>query len=120
MLPNGKHRKTPTSQGNDIGIFTEERTGQYGTYIAVLFSPQAQEFIYDNIGAIVGAKNEKEDRLSEFHGRPWTEAHDECLIDLFQKNVPVSEIAATLKRTEGGIRSRLKKLSLIENKSDAN
>ena len=118
--PNGKTRKLPTEQGNEIGIFTEERTGQYGAYITVLFSSSAQQFIYDNIDAIVDSKREKEDPLSEFHGRPWTEAHDECLIDLFKKNVPVSEIASTLKRTDGGIRARLKRLGLIENRSDAN
>ena len=32
---------------------------------------------------------------------------------------PVKEIAVTLKRTETGIRSRLKKLGLIERRSDA-
>ena len=119
IQPNGKNRKLPTEQGKELGIFAEERTGQYGTYITVLFSQPAQQFIYDNIEAIVGSKNEKEDSLSEFHGRPWTEAHDECLIDLFKKNVSVSEIAFTLKRTDGGIRARLKRLGLIENRSDA-
>lgn len=119
IQPNGKNRKLPTEQGKELGIFAEERTGQYGTYITVLFSQSAQQFIYDNIEAIVGSKNEKEDPLSEFHGRPWTEAHDECLIDLFKKNVSVSEIAFTLKRTDGGIRARLKRLGLIENRSDA-
>ena len=118
--PNGKTRKMPSDQGREIGIFTEERTGQYGTYVTVLFSSSAQQFIYDNIDAVVDSKREKEGPLSEFHGRPWTEAHDECLIDLFKKNVPVSEIASTLKRTDGGIRSRLKRLGLIENRSDAN
>ncbi len=119
VQPNGKNRKMPTEQGKKLGIFTEERTGQYGTYTTVLFSPSAQQFIYDNIDAIVGSKNEKEDPLSGFHGRPWTEAHDECLIDLFKKNVSVSEIASTLKRTDGGIRARLKRLGLIENRNDA-
>lgn len=113
VLPNGKNRKMPTEQGKEMGIFTEERTGQYGTYTVVLFSPTAQEFIYDNVDAIVASKAEKDDPLSEFHGRPWTEAHDERLIDLFNKNVSISEIAYMLKRTDGGIRSRLKKLGLI-------
>lgn len=118
-LPNGKNRKMPTALGRELGIFAEERTGQYGTYITVLFSPSAQQFIYDNIDTVVESKNEKDDPLSEFHGRPWTEAHDKCLIDLVQKSTPVSEIAFTLKRTDGGIRARLKQLGLIENRSDA-
>ena len=51
-------------------------------------------------------------------GQPWTTTHDEILTDLFRKQVPVKEIAVTLKRTEIGIRSRLKKLGLIERRSD--
>lgn len=116
---NGKNRKLPTAQGRELGIFTEERTGQYGTYTVVLFSPSAQQFIYDHIEAIVNSKKEKEDPLSDFHGRAWTAAHDERLIELFQKNVPVSEMMDILKRTDAGIRARLKRLGLIENRSDA-
>lgn len=56
-LPNNRHRKSPTAQGNGIGIFTEERMGQYGKYVAVLFSSSAQQFIYDNIEAIVAFKD---------------------------------------------------------------
>mgnify|MGYP007113991154 CR=1 FL=1 len=41
------------------------------------------------------------------------------LVDLFNKNVPVSEIAATLMRTETGIRAKLKKMGLIDNRGDA-
>lgn len=118
MLSNGKNRKVPTPQGNEIGIFSEERNGQYGPYVAVLFLPKAQQFIYDNIEAIVEAKFEKQDPLSEFHGRPWTEIHDERLAELFKNNASVSEMAFELKRTEGGIKARLKRLGLIENRSD--
>lgn len=119
VLPNGKSRKMPTEQGREMGIFTEERTGQYGTYTVVLFSRPAQQFIYDNIDAIVASRAEKDDPLSEFHNRPWTEAHDERLIDLFSKDVSVPEIALTLKRTDAGVRARLKSLGLIENISEA-
>ncbi|MBE6651327.1 MAG: hypothetical protein E7613_08450 [Ruminococcaceae bacterium] len=58
VQPNGKTKKLPTEQGKELGIFTEERTGQYGTYISVLFSSAAQQFIYDNIDAIINFKNE--------------------------------------------------------------
>lgn len=125
VQPNGKSQKMPTEKGKELGIFVEERSGQYGTYKVVLFSQTAQQFIYDNIEAIVATKNEKseksekKDNLSDFHGRPWTEAQDERLTDLFENNASVSEIAFTLKRTEDGIRARLQRLGLIENKSDA-
>lgn len=56
-MPNGKNKRIPTSDGNGLGIFTEERTGQYGTYLTVLFSLNAQQFICDNIEAIIDYKN---------------------------------------------------------------
>ena len=52
-------------------------------------------------------------------GIAWTPAHEECLVDLFSKNVPISEIAVTLMRTETGIRAKLKKMGLIDNRADA-
>ncbi len=113
---NGKNKKMPTSNGNDIGIFAEERTGMYGVYTVVLFSTKAQQFIYDNLDSIVDSKKESR---SEFQGCPWTKEHEDSLIDMFNKGVPVREIAATLKRTETGIRARLKKIGLIEKRSDA-
>lgn len=109
----GKVRKLPTEQGRELGIFTEERTGMYGSYVTVLFSPSAQQFIYDNIEAAVASRSEQEDPLAEFHGRPWTEAQDESLADLFGRHTPIPEIAFALKRTESGIRSRLKKRGLL-------
>lgn len=109
----GKVRKLPTEQGRELGIFTDERTGMYGTYVTVLFSPSAQQFVYDNIDVFVASKSEQEDPLAEFHGRPWTEAQDESLADLFRKDTPIAEIAFALKRTESGIRSRLKKQGLL-------
>lgn len=109
----GKARKLPTEQGRELGIFTEERTGMYGSYVTVLFSPSAQQFVYDNIEAAVASKSEQEDPLAEFHGRPWTEAQDESLADLFGRHTPIPEIAFALKRTESGIRSRLKKRGLL-------
>lgn len=57
-LPNNKHRKKPTAQGNEIGIFTEERMGPYGKFTAVLYSSSAQQFIYDNIDALIAFKEQ--------------------------------------------------------------
>lgn len=119
-LPDGKTRRTPTTQGIDIGMIAEERAGQYGSYIVVLHSPESQQFIYDNIDAVVAYKCKKDSEALGLQGQPWSTTHEECLVDLFKKNVPVAEIAATLKRTRGGVRARLKKLGLIENRSDAN
>lgn len=50
----GKQTKRPTEQGREMGIFTEVRMGRTGEYTAVLYNRKAQEFIIDNIDAIMG------------------------------------------------------------------
>ena len=111
----------PTKRGTELGIFTEKRTGINGEYAVVIYNKDAQQFILDNIEAIVHHINtaKKDTGFHESHGQAWTPGHDECLVDLFNKNVPVGEIAVTLKRSEEGIRARLKKLGLINHRSDA-
>ena len=119
----GKKTKAPTKQGNAIGITTEERVSQSGMYLVTVYNAEAQQSILDNIDAVIEINNQKSIKAAgheDFRGQPWTSTYDETLIDLFQKNVPVSEIAITLKRTEDGIRARLKKLGLIDKRSDAN
>lgn len=53
----GKKRKKPTSNGKSIGITTQVHTGQYGEYEMVLYGKEAQQFILDNIDAIVAKNN---------------------------------------------------------------
>lgn len=129
VRPDGKTRKLPTAQGRELGLFTEERTGQYGSYLIVLFAPSAQQFLYDNIEAIVVAKQEKsakrekrrkDDPLAAFHARPWTEAHDARLTELLRNGTAVSDMAFALKRTEDGIISRLDELGLTDSDRTAN
>ena len=116
----GHHAKLPTEQGKSIGISTEERNG---TYRVTVYNTDAQQFILDNIDAVIEINNRaRTDKVekAELQGQPWTRNYDEVLIDLYKKNVPVGEIAITLKRTESGIRARLKRLGIIEKRSDAN
>ena len=56
IIVSDKGRKVPTQQGIEMGIFTQEKMGQYGPYMAVLYSQQAQRFIYDNLEAITSSK----------------------------------------------------------------
>jgi hypothetical protein len=44
----------------------------------------------------------------------WTEDEEALLIEMFENNVPFEDIASKLKRQTGAIRSRLRKLELIE------
>ncbi len=116
---NNNDRETlcPTPQGIEMGITVEKRLGPQGEYTVIVYNRSAQQFILDNLDAFC-SKNEETEK-GEYQGQPWSEEHQACLIELFQKGVPVNEIAVTLQRTPGGIRARLKRLGLIENRSDA-
>lgn len=56
---NNKNRKQPSVKGNSLGIFSEQRVGQYGTYEAVLYDRNAQQFIIDNLDAVIHINNLK-------------------------------------------------------------
>jgi len=118
-LADGRNTKRPTEQGEVLGISSETRRGMNGKYVVVVYSKDAQQFILDNIEAIVANNSNISAEKAGNQGHVWTAAHEECLVDLFNKNVPVSEIAVTLMRTETGIRAKLKKMGLIDNRSDA-
>lgn len=112
--PNGKNAKHPTEQGEKLGIFLEDRMGGKGPYTVTLYNEAAQRFIVDNIDTIVAWNISKQEENAENQWKPWKESHDECLADLFNKNVSISEIAVTLKRTEKAVILRLKTLGLIK------
>ena len=102
--------KRPTGQGESLGIGVENRTGMNGQYTVVVFNIEAQHFVMDNLDAVVEhARSKKENQ-----GQPWSIEHDQHLRDLYQKNIPIKEIAVTLKRNSGAIRARLKKLGITE------
>lgn len=50
---NNKNRKRVTSAGVDLGLTEEERLGQFGRYFAVTYDKSAQQFIIDNLNAII-------------------------------------------------------------------
>jgi len=55
-----KRRKSVTSQGEQIGIVGEVRSGQYGEYTAIFYNSNAQQFLIDNLDEIVDCwKNKK-------------------------------------------------------------
>lgn len=104
----GKSTKRPTQQGENLGIHLESRMGLDGIHFVVVYDLAAQHFIIDNLDAIIAFLNTNK----ENQGKPWTKEHDHCLQDLYEKGIPVSEIAITLKRNSKAIRARLKKLNL--------
>lgn len=112
-LPGGKRTRRPTEAGRNMGISAVERVGDRGPYQAVVYDVSAQQFVVENLDAVQPALRAQR----ELQGTPWLKAHDDCLIDLYQKSVPINEIAVTLKRNAAEIRKRLKKLGLTHGNS---
>lgn len=110
----GKRNKYPTSHGSDIGIIAETRHGHYGDYTALLFSPAAQQFIFDNSDAIIHYRDTEKSAPGTKHGQPWDENQDTQLITMYTEHQTISEMAAKLKRTKSAIRARLRRLGLLQ------
>ena len=56
---NGSNVKRPTARGEELGISTEVRLGYVGRYTVILYNRIAQQFIVDNIEAIIDINNRK-------------------------------------------------------------
>lgn len=107
----GRTAKRPTEQGVEIGILTEERTGQEGRpYMAVLYSRNAQQFIVDNLDALQPFVRQPR----ENKGQPWTAEQDAQLEELWRKGVSSDEIAREMGRSGMAIRARLTKRGLLK------
>ena len=113
--PSGTKNKRPTEAGRKLGIATQQRTGLNGDYTAVVYDRQAQQFILDNLDAIISINAAP---LHENQGKPWEAEEDAYLRRAAQTNVDVKEMSAELKRTRAAIRARLEKLGLTEKKHE--
>lgn len=118
QLPSGKETKLPTPQGRGLGLITQEFRGENSVYSVVLYKPEAQQFIFDNLDAIEQLNREK-GGSRENGGKPWSTQDDETLGTLVREGVEKTEIARTLGRTVGAVTARLKRLGLDVNVGDA-
>ena len=102
--------KRPTDSGKELGILLEERRGQYENYYVIVYNRDAQQFIIDNIEAILtfdsGIYREKMNLDNQ--GKTWDREQNEKLVALFNEGFSVREIAKELKRSEQAIRIRLR------------
>ena len=106
----GRKNKRPTEAGRKLGISTAQRMGQNGEYTAVVYDREAQQFILDNLDAIIAINTAP---LHENQGKPWEPEEDDYLRRAFQEGAEVKQLSDELKRTREAIRSRLKKLGLM-------
>lgn len=118
QLPSGKTTRLPTPQGRGLGLITQEFRGENSVYSVVLYKPEAQQFIFDNIDAIEQLNREKSGGR-ENGGKPWSTQDDETLGTLVGEGVEKTEIARTLGRTVKAVNARLERLGLDVNVGDA-
>ena len=102
--------KCPSADGKEIGILLEERQGQYGSYYVTLYNREAQQFIVDNIDAILSLDKESYKAKMNLNnqGKPWNSEQDEKLISMFKGGASIKEIAHELQRGEKAIIIRLR------------
>ena len=102
--------KCPTANGKEIGISLEERRGRYGSYYVTLYNREAQQFIVDNIDAILSLDKESYKAKMNLNnqGKLWTSEQDEELVSMFNSGASIKEIAQKLQRGERAIIIRLR------------
>lgn len=110
--PDGKIRKRPTADGNRIGITTDIRFNmKQEKYTAILYDRNAQQFLLDNIYAILAIRERREEekqQKKENKGKPWTLQEEEQLMQMYNAHLSTAAISQALMRTPGAIRSRIK------------
>ena len=107
--PGGNKNKRPTEAGWKLGISTTQRSGQNGEYTAVVYNREAQQFILDNLDAIIAINATP---LHENQGKPWEPEEDAYLRQATRTGVAIKDMSDQLKRTRAAVRARLEKLGL--------
>lgn len=112
---NGKNTKYPTSLGEEIGIYAEEKIGSYGPYLLVVYTDQAQQFIVDHLKFIL---EEYDSYEYANKGKYWKLSEDRLLTEMHQNQIPLEQMSEKLQRTKSSILTRLIRLDLIQNRND--
>lgn len=122
---NGKTVKRPTESGKSMGMSVRRMMTDHGFFNAVVCNSKAQQFLLDNLLSILNFDKaiNKEKYKSDIKpqnskstnaGQPWSYDEERNLIDMYNKKYTIAEMSEALERSKGGIRSRLKKLGLID------
>ncbi|MBR2987322.1 MAG: hypothetical protein IKC63_04825 [Clostridia bacterium] len=109
----GKKLRYPTKEGIDVGFFTEHRVSSSGKdYYVFMFSPTAQQFVFDNIDSLIEYQNlgihETTNEASD-----WTAEDDQRIKEMSKKGKSLSAIAKSLKRSIDSTLTRMKKLGIV-------
>lgn len=121
----GKTVKRPTDAGKSLGMSMRKIITDYGVFNAVVYNSKAQQFLIDNFMSIINFdkaihstdyKSNEESKSSPYDnsGQPWSYEDEMTLIKMYNNKCSADEMSEALKRTKGGVKSRLKKLGFID------
>ncbi len=109
----GNSMKRPTSLGRENGIYTEERFGRDGRqYTGVFYSPEAQQFILDNLDAVIEVNQRPTEKKPRKEKMNWTMEKEQILIQLFQAGATIPEIAGQMNISENAVAGKIGELGL--------
>lgn len=111
----GKYFRCPTPRGTELGITLQIRTNTGGPYHVVVYDKSAQQFILDNLDAIINIRNMR----SEKRKSPWSANEDMILKNMLNLERPLFDIAAMLRRSRASVRKRITELGLSTPAEDA-
>ncbi|MDD9921600.1 MAG: TraR/DksA C4-type zinc finger protein, partial [Boseongicola sp.] len=92
-------------------VFLNKRNGRYYPHGSILPEPEAASEV-----STYHERIEKIKKKSPNAYAAWDEDQEVELRDLFERQISIAEIARIMGRQPGGIRSRLKKIGLIDKK----
>lgn len=115
LLPEGKTVRRATEEGIVIGLYNQIKEGKAGTYEVLLFSPKAQQFVFDHIDNLIAFQNSNstEDKLKN-EGLLWSEEDDSQLVNMYHEGKSLKRIATALKRSTQTTLSRMKEKGLLK------
>ncbi|MBQ7364336.1 MAG: hypothetical protein IJW46_01915 [Clostridia bacterium] len=112
----GKTVMRVTKEGINIGLYNETCTGQSGLeYTMLLFSPIAQQFIFDHIDQIIAYQNQnqKQNHLKN-ENTPWQAQEDIALREMYRNEKTLRQIARALKRNVPETLARMKEIGILK------
>ena len=111
----GRSARRPTERGKQLGITAEERQSLEGSYTAVVYSQEAQQYLLAHMDQIISINTEKYNQKVDtgaLQGTPWTPEQETKLRELYLRGTPLAEIARVLQRNTNGVQARIKLLGL--------
>ena len=121
ITDDGKSRYFVTDEGEKLGIFSEKRISKNNMpYFVNLYMRSAQEFIVDNLDAVIEhnqarriiqkANRQERKTLKKFG---YTDINDEVIRDLYSAGATVDDIVFTTDYDRDFVIGRMKALGLI-------